>query len=406
MRPDRRQVLFIAEAVTLAHVARAVVLARALDPERFEVHGAWDPRHNALLGDLPVVYHPIRSLPTAEFLKRLRHARPMHDTATLRDYVKEDLTTIERVKPDVIVGDFRLSLAASARIAGVPLVATANAYWSPFGRQDFIFPAYDYPLRRVVGRRLSVRLFRMFRRVGFAMHTRPLNIVLRECGLPGIGGDIRTMYTFGDYTAYADIPELVPVEGLPPNHRYLGAVLWSPSVPTPPWWDALPNDKPIVYVTLGSSGEGEILPVVLDALAGLPVTSIVATAGRYRLAAIPSNAHLAEYLPGTQAAARASLVVCNGGSPTSSQALAAGAPVLGLSGTNMDQHLNMEAVQRAGAGLVLRPRGLTSAALRSTVEELLGRPGYRQAAGRLAEAHQRCHAPSRFASLIGEITGV
>src|SRR5690606_16983788 len=133
---SRKRVLFFAEAVTLAHVARANVLARCLDPGKFEVHAAWDPRYNALLGDLPFTFHPIRSLPTATFLRRLSRGAPMHDAATLRAYVEEDLGVIDAVSPDVIAGDFRISLAASARLRRVPLIAIANAYWSPYGRQD------------------------------------------------------------------------------------------------------------------------------------------------------------------------------------------------------------------------------------------------------------------------------
>ena len=35
------RILFLAEAVTLAHVARAVALARSLDPDQYGVHLAW-----------------------------------------------------------------------------------------------------------------------------------------------------------------------------------------------------------------------------------------------------------------------------------------------------------------------------------------------------------------------------
>jgi UDP:flavonoid glycosyltransferase YjiC (YdhE family) len=400
----RRRVLLFAEAVTLAHVARANVLARALDPESYEVHAAWDPRYNQLLGSLPFTWHPIRSLPTDVFLRRVARGAPMHDVRTLRDYVREDLDTIKRVGPDVVVGDFRLSLAVSARQAGVPHVAVANAYWSPYGAQSFLFAGYEYPLSRIVGHRVARSLFRLFRPIGFAAHTRPLNVVLREHGLPGLGGDIRTMYTFGDYTAYADIPDLIRIEGLPPNHRYIGAVLWSPAVARPPWWDSLPHDREIVYVTPGTSGEEDFLSVVVDALADLPVVVIAATAGRATLRSTPSNARVADFLPGIEAASRARLVICNGGSPTTSQALAAGVPVLGLAGNNMDQHLNMEAVREAGAGVVLPARGLKVWEVRAVVEKMLTTPEYRAAAGRLAISHQRHDAGARFRELIASVS--
>jgi hypothetical protein len=73
---ERHRILFVAEAVTLAHIARANVLARSLDPARFEVHAAWDRRYNSLLGDLPYAFHAIRSLSTNEFLARLTGGRP------------------------------------------------------------------------------------------------------------------------------------------------------------------------------------------------------------------------------------------------------------------------------------------------------------------------------------------
>lgn len=387
--PARRRVLVVAEAVTLAHVARASVLAGSLDPSRYDVHAAWDPRFNHLLGALPYPCRPIRSLPTAEFLRRLARGAPMHDAATLRAYVQDDLRAIESAAPDVVVSDFRISMAGSARLAGVPLVTVANAYWSPFGRQSFLFPEYEYPLSGLVGRTVATSLFRLFRPLGFAAHTRPLNTILREHKRPGIGGDIREMYTHGDHTVYADMPELVPTWDLPGHHHYIGAVLWSPEVPTPPWWQDLPRDRPIVYVSLGSSGDDRVLPAILEGLAELPVTVLASTAGKPLAGRPPANARVADFLPGTEASALASLVICNGGSPTTAQALAAGVPVLAIPSNNMDQHLNMEAVRRAGAGEILGAHRLTAPAVRRLAGHMLSTPTYAEAARRLQAAHRQ-----------------
>lgn len=399
----RHRVLFIAEAVTLAHVARASVLARCLDPARFEVHAAWDPRYNALLGALPFPFSPIHTLSGELFLRRLARGAPMHDARTLRSYVEEDLATIRRVGPDVVVGDFRLSLAASARIVRVPLVSIANAYWSPYGKQTFIFPEYDYPLSGMLGAAVARVLFRALRPLGFAAHTRPLNLVLREHKLPGVGHDLRTMYTAGDFTAYADIPSLMKTEGLPSNHRYIGPVIWSPASPPPDWWATLPGDRPVIYATPGSSGDVEALQAVLDGLADLPVTVIAASAGRARPQRVPSNAYLADYLDGSAAAARAALVICNGGSPTTYQALAAGVPVLGLVTNNMDQQLNMEAVQEAGAGRTLRARGLAGSTVRDVVTGMLSGAGYTEAARKAQLGIAALRAEVQFPLLLEDV---
>jgi UDP:flavonoid glycosyltransferase YjiC (YdhE family) len=370
----RLRVLFFADAVTLAHVARAAVLARTLDPAEFDVHLAWDPRYDTLLGPLPFQRHTVWSLPTGEFLRRVASGRPLHDVRMLRRYVRDDLDVIRRVDPDLVVSDFRVSLAASARLAGTPLVTVANAYWSPFGRQTFMFDHYDYPLSGLVGNRAARGLFRAFRSIGFAAHARPLNKVLREHGLPTLGNDIRTLYTFGDVTAYADMPALYSDLALPASHRFIGPAVWSPAIDLPPWWNKVPSDRPLIYVTLGSSGEASVLERVLRAIADLPLTVVAATAGRQTLEGLPDNVYVSAFVPGADAAARAALVISNGGSPTTYQALLAGVPVLALASNNMDQHLNMEAVRLQGAGRLHSARRVTSAWLRQTVREMIDDP--------------------------------
>ncbi|MGH7201834.1 MAG: glycosyltransferase, partial [Planctomycetaceae bacterium] len=252
-----------------------------------------------------------------------------------------------------------------------------------------------------LGPRLAKPLFHLVRPVAFGHHCRPLNRVRREFGLPSLGFDLRRIYTHADFTLYADAPELFPLRGLPPNHRYLGPVLWSPSLSLPEWWPELPARRPVVYLTLGSSGRQDLLPVVVSALADLPVVVIVATAGQTAPQPLPPNVFAEAYLPGEAAARRASLVICNGGSPTTQQALAAGTPVLGLAG-NMDQHLNMRAICKAGAGLLVRSDAATLPAIRDAAERLLAGPAYREAAAAIASAFGGYNARGRFRSFVDD----
>ncbi|KZS79566.1 glycosyl transferase family 1 [Mycobacterium kansasii] len=378
----RVRILFIAEAVTLAHVVRPFVLARSLDPSRYEVHFACDPRYNTLLGPMPFPYHPIYTIPSERFLGTLTQGR-FYAARTLRRYVEEDRKVLAEIAPDVVVGDLRVSLSASARLAGIPYIAIANAYWSPYARRRFPLP--DTLWTRLLGVRLVRILYRLERPLLFALQCLPLNWVRRRHGLPTLGWNLCRIFTDGDYTLYADVPELVPTYDLPAHHRYLGPVLWSPAVRPPPWWDSLPADRPIIYATLGSSGGTNLLQVVLDALADLPVTVIAATADRSGLSNVPANAFVADYLPGEAAAARSAVVVCNGGSLTTQQALLAGVPVVGIA-SNLAQHLNMAALARAGAGMLLRTERLSRRRVADAVQQALGDAGYRQAALRLAEA--------------------
>jgi len=389
--PGRRlRILFIAEAVSLAHIARPFVLAQSLDPSRYEVHFACDPRFNRLLGPMPFEHHSIRTITIAELDVKLAQGRPFYSTQRLEEYVEDDRRVLAEVAPDLVVGDDRWSLSVSARLAGIPSIAIANAYWSPYARRRFPLP--DVVWTRFFGVKLTSMGFRVYRPLIFALYCMPLNRVRRKHGLPSLGSDICRMFTDGDYTLYADAPEQVPTYDRPPNHQYLGPVLWSPAVELPSWWDSLPTDRPIVYATLGTSGGRNLLQVVLTALADLPVTVIAATADRSDLTNVPANAYIADYLPGVAAAARSSVVICNGGSMTTQQGLGAGVPVVGLA-TNLDQHMNMEALERAGAGILLRTERIKSRSVAEAVQRAIGQPEYRQAAQRLAEAFERGYAP-------------
>lgn len=368
-----QRILFVAEAVTLAHAARPVVLAAQLAPLAAEVALAWSPRYARLFAEVPERTYGLHSIESEAFMAALAAGRPIYDAATLEDYVAEDLRVLDDFRPDVVVGDFRLSLGVSARLRAIPYVTIANAYWSPDSTAEV--PVPDLPFARLLGLRAAQKVFNLVRPFAFALHARPLNQVRRRHGLPNLPWDMRYAYTDADCVLYADIPRLVDPVVVDARRRVLGPVLWSPGVALPAWWHELPAAAECVFVTPGSSGEATLVPRLVAVLARLPVTVLVATAGRVRLDAVPANVRVADFLPGAEAAARSRLVVCNGGSPTTQQALAVGTPVLGVC-TNLDQILNMETVVRAGAGIALRGSGTGEAPLEAAVAALLSDARY------------------------------
>ena len=378
----RPRILFVAEAVTLAHVGRPRVLAESLDPTRYEVHLAADCAFDAALAGFTGQRWPLTSMAPARFLQSLAAGRPLYDAKTLESYVADDLALLERVRPAVVVGDFRLSLAVSAPLMGIPYLALVNAYWSPYADLPF-WPIPDLPPVRIFGERFSAALFNRIRPLIFRLHAAALNRVRRRHGLAPVG-DLPHAYTWGDETLYLDLPQMVPMRSLPTNHHFLGPVIWEPEVPLPEWWDSLPADRPTLYVTLGSSGPAALLSRLLTALARLPVNVVAATAGRVDRATLPPGVWAADYLPGTAVAARADLVISNGGSPAGYQALSQGTPVLGLP-TNLDQHLATGHLVATGAGAALRSERATPAAIQTLVERMLGDPDYAQAARRVRD---------------------
>jgi len=396
----RKKILFVAEAVTLAHVGRPLALSRMLSPQHYELHFACAPAYAEFVHDGPMQYWPLASISSARFLAALAAGKPVYDVATLQSYVQDDRRLLERVAPDAVIGDFRLSLAVSARLLRLPYIGLINAYWSPFVAQHYTVPAIA--LARLLPIALADPLFRALRPLAFALHSVPLNRLRRRFGQPTLPYDLRSLYADADQVLYPDVAEMFAAPNLPAHHAYLGPVTWSPDLALPPWWHGLPLDLPLVYVTLGSSGQGQLLPLILQALAQFPLRVMVATAGQAIPDTVPENAYVARYLPGEQAAQRAALVICNGGSPSTQQALAAGVPVLGIAG-NLDQYLNMQGVLAVGAGRCLRSDRLEAVVLRETVLQMLVHPGIRAAAQEMASVFQRYDVAQRLLAALQRV---
>ena len=381
MPNERLRVLMFAEAVTLAHVARPLALARALDPSRYEVVIACDRRYAKFADAGPWQWVHLSSIPSAQFNQALARGAPVYDLATLSAYVAQDLALISSIRPDIVVGDFRLSLSVSARLACVPYLAIANAYWSPSSRAGFPLPVL--PMTRWLPLPVAAALFSTFRRIAFAMHCRPMNRLRARHGLPSLGHNLRRVYTDADHQLVPDVAALYPLDADPGRRSYIGPLMWSPAVDLPPWWDEpVAAQHSTVYVTLGSSGPQALLAQVLQALDGLPLRVLASSAGAPVPQSLPGNVRAAPYLPGDAAAARSQLVICNGGSLTAQQALAAGVPVLGLA-SNMDQFLNMAPIEAAGAGRLLRADRASSGAIRAACQDLLADGAATTAARRL-----------------------
>jgi UDP:flavonoid glycosyltransferase YjiC (YdhE family) len=224
--------------------------------------------------------------------------------------------------------------------------------------------------------------FRLLAPLALRLHARPMERLRTHFGLASLGYDLRRCYTDADLRLFANFSELYPEIQPGPAADFLGPVAWSPEKGG--WEEADLADDPPIYVTMGSSGDVGVLARLIPVLESTGRPVLLATAGRpVPAAARTGRVRLVDFLPGERVCRSACLVVCNGGSPSTNQALAAGVPVLGIA-RNMDQFLNMRAIEAYGAGLSLRADRAGSEALRRAVDRLLHEPGYRARARRLA----------------------
>jgi len=365
----KKRIVFFAESVTLAHVARCITLADLLHQTgRYHIVLAVDSRFDHLLGDLAYQKVPLNSVSSAYFSKQLKKGSPLYDVKTLSAYVDEDLRVIDEFKPDFIFGDFRLSLSISSELSNIPYATITNAYWSPYA--DIKYPVPDILLTKLVGVTIAQKVFDFVKPVIFKVHSLALNNTRHKFGLKSISYDMRDCYTHADYTLYADYPSLIPMQDYPTNHLFIGPLLWSVKQALPNWWTTLPDNKPIVFVTLGSSGESAVLPTILQALSQLDVTVICATANDNNVTQSYPSMFIEKFLPAAECVKKADIVICNGGSPMVYQSLQENKKVIGIP-SNLDQYLMMTIVQQAAQGSYLRSANLKMNKLKVLVAEML-----------------------------------
>ncbi len=398
-----KKILFMAEAVSWSQVVRLMVLARALDPRRYEVHFASARFDEHLFHGTNFTRWPVSLLPAdkIEAVVASGAIRRMYEKPTLKKYVADELRLYETIRPDVVVSDARFwSIPISASAFGVPCATLMDAYWSRRTTRERL-PVPDHVLARLLPASITERIFPLVLPPLFRYFAAPTNALRREYGLPEVG-DLLDAINWGDRVLFADDPLLTPLTHQAPHETFLGPVLWSPEIPLPPFWDELGQDRPMVYATVGSSGAVKAVPPILKALAGMDVDVVLSTAGRVIPKNPPDNAHVVDMIRGDLAARKAAVVVCNGGASSGYQALAEGTPIVGIP-TNLDQLLAATAMCDAGTGVFLRAATVTAAKIRAAVEHVVGDERFTQAAQHVAASFARFDPHARFQAVIDEV---
>ncbi len=219
---------------------------------------------------------------------------------------------------------------------------------------------------------------------------------------------------------------LFPPEWLPSDRAPLDGEVFLTPVPdwggepdADAWLAALPDDRPVVFATLGSIF-GVLrgpLEAMVEGLTAGGWSAVVAT-GRLRkpetLGPIPDNVRVAPWVPQRALLRAADVVVHHAGYSTCMDAVLAGTPqtVLPLSA---DQPEHAEAVRRLGLGRVVpairevafgpivQRQRLTSEAVRTAVEQTLAEPRHRDRSAAMGDRMRRLPGTDRFVEVVEQL---
>jgi UDP:flavonoid glycosyltransferase YjiC (YdhE family) len=282
---------------------------------------------------------------------------------------------IARFDPDVLLIDVNCWGAATVAEASGRPWAVYSPYLLPLPSRDA--PPFGLglaPMGGAAGRVRDVVVGRIFQ-TGFDRAVMPRINALRAAN--GLG----KLDSYSDVLARPLLLlALTTAEGFeyqrgdwPANVRLVGAINWTPPLPTPAWVAEVRD--PLVLVTCSTERQRDkrLLHVALEALpaAGISVIGTSAAHDPEEFQA-PAGSRVVRFLPHDAILARAACVVCHGGMGITQKALAAGVPVVVVP-CGRDQLDTARRVEVAAAGARISPRRLTPERLLAAVHTAIDR---------------------------------
>ncbi len=152
-------------------------------------------------------------------------------------------------------------------------------------------------------------------------------------------------------------------------------------------WDQLEDDRPFVYVSLGSQvfHQPRIFATVIEAARGEPYALVISAGDLAASIAAPGVCAVA-YAPQLALLPRAAAMVTHGGANSVMEALSSGVPLLVTPICN-DQPHNAHFVERSGAGICLDLSVASVAECRAALRALVAAGSHREAAARIATSY-------------------
>jgi UDP:flavonoid glycosyltransferase YjiC (YdhE family) len=224
-------------------------------------------------------------------------------------------------------------------------------------------------------------------------------------GTPSPEGFVHLIHS-GDLVLHATDPEFdPPPDEPPPNHHWVGTLIWEP-VQTPPAWLDEPGD-PWALVTLSSARqekEIELARAALRALGDFPLR-VLLTLGdpeaREELGTMAANVRVETFVPHSPVLEHAAICVSHAGHGIVAKALHFGVPMI-LVPWDRDQPGVAARAEALGVARVV-PRGvLTPAALAAAIRNVLETPSYSERTRHHGERIRATSSPEAVCRLVTE----
>jgi len=165
------------------------------------------------------------------------------------------------------------------------------------------------------------------------------------------------------------------------------------------------NDKPLLYVSFGSLGTGDVATLrrLVEALGKMPVRVLINLGGSIsEYGELPGNVHAESWFPQPSVIAQADAVIHHGGNNSFNECLYFGKPAI-IMPYVWDGHDNATRVQETGHGIKMHRSDWTEAGLWKNIEKLLTDKEMHRRLESTSRHMQSRHGPTKAATLLDRL---
>ncbi len=338
-----RTYLFLPSTTAIAHICRSLAVAEELKKRGHSIVFAIPENFHHIFRNSIVDFTSIDTYMTKNVTFDTKNFRNIE---FIKKYIDQEISLINKYKPDAVITDFRFTAYASATICNTKLFALFVGNALPYGA---ILPVMGKPKLLFSTIRYLIPTF-YSQTVKSYMHT--ILEIIHNHNIPISYNSLieNTTYIVPEAETYS------PSASKKIKIFYIGPLQWhSFSQKLPPWFDNITPDGKTIYLTFGSTGFNKSQLVNLaERLVKEGFRVVVTASSIANIKDFPKldNLFVTDYLPGDIISRKVDLTVCHGGYGTLIDSINSGVPVVSVP-YNPDQVLHGLRMQELGLGITV-----------------------------------------------------
>jgi UDP:flavonoid glycosyltransferase YjiC (YdhE family) len=345
LQKKKIKILGTANSHSLAHVSRVFEILKILKTFNYECFFAGYGKYNDLPAQLNIPVYEIPYVLEKKVALMLQNNLSIQDLfpyEEVKDYVLKDCEFLNRLRPDFILNDNRLSINIAALIMDIPCINIKNIQMSNYRM-------YPYFKNEIINLILPKKLLISIENVMYNYFVmKGFNKVRKEYKLKKAKG---YNHEEGALTLIADHPLINPsMKKLPKSYHYVGPITWKSNLEIPLNLP-LESSKKLIYFSIGSLGHLELLKTF--ALKVYEQCNLVVALGKETKnsqLSLPDNVIIVDFVDADQLLVHCHALICHGGNGSLYQAIRHGVPIIIVS-NHLEQYYGGWIMEKLGVGL-------------------------------------------------------